>query len=1150
MLAPALLISCLLAQSDGFEPIFNGFDLDGWSGDRRYWSVEDGLLVGRSTAALPLEGNTYLFLDEPAQDFELLLEFRIVSGNSGVQYRSRKLAGFDADGYQADLEAGPTVTGGLYDVAGRGPLAQRGQRVLCDRNGGLTVQETFADAAELQAVIRAGDWNEYRIVARGPRLVHQINHRLMADVTDHHPERGTRSGQIALQLHGGAPMRVEFRRLRLRRFESGPDWIWSQPEARDEERCVLARNFQVERLPERARLLIACDNHYTARLNGAVVGQGDDWQRPGEHDARDALKVGDNLLEVECQNDGGPAALAVQLAFSSGADEITALSSDATWWSDQDGSRSLAHSLGACSDASLPWAGVFPPVAPLPPPALTVPLGFEAREVCSSEPGEGSWITLAFDQQGRILAAREEGGLVRITLHPDGVGKEVLELFPGPAQGLLAAHGGLYVNVSSSDPEAGGLFFFPDADGDGQYESSEHILKTLSDGEHGAHAVVLGPDGALYLMEGNMCSLPDELSPRSPHRNYAEDLLLERAFDPNGHALGILAPGASVLRLDAEHNVELIASGQRNPYDLAFNKDGELFTWDADMEWDIGLPWYRPTRITHVVSGAEFGWRSGSGKWPADFPDSLPPVVDIGPGSPTGVTFATNSGFPSPWRDALFVGDWSLGRILAVHLQPRGASYTGTFLEFARATPLNVTGLEFGPDGALYVVTGGRGTSSTLYRVAWSGPAPAASPPSDARAAESEELARKAREIRRVLERDHRREDPGAVDRAWPYLGHGDRHLRYAARIALERQPFPAWRARALSETDPERALGALLAAARVGAATPLEILESLERRPFDTLSARQHVDELRIVSVALIRSKTPLDAETRARALRRYLPAVPPAGAPFDRGLFDLLLYLEAPSVIDQGLARLRQDGPLLEPFHIAFALRARVADFSPEQRAGYVAFLDRAALEEGGESFSGYLKMMREALPESERATPAAAPVAAAPAAVYHHWTLEELLPNLSRAGRGRSYESGRAAFQTALCAQCHRFDGQGGSGAAPDLTNAGGHFNRRDLLEAIIEPSKVINDQYRTTALFKKDGGMVSGQLIEDGPKRVVVRIELISDTRIELDPAEIRERRSLPVSLMPPALIDTLGLEQILDLIAYIESGGRSDHPAFR
>ena len=117
-------------------------------------------------------------------------------------------------------------------------------------------------------------------------------------------------------------------------------------------------------------------------------------------------------------------------------------------------------------------------------------------------------------------------------------------------------------------------------------------------------------------------------------------MLLPRLWDARGHARGKLAPGGWIARTDPEGKVwELVSNGYRNEYDIAFNKNGELFTYDADMEWDVGTPWYRPTRVNHVISGGEFGWRSGTGKWPTYYPDSLGRVVDVGPGSPTGIGF-------------------------------------------------------------------------------------------------------------------------------------------------------------------------------------------------------------------------------------------------------------------------------------------------------------------------------------------------------------------------------------------------------------------------------------------------------------------------------------------------------------------------------
>src|SRR6266853_4923312 len=181
-------------------------------------------------------------------------------------------------------------------------------------------------------------------------------------------------------------------------------------------------------------------------------------------------------------------------------------------------------------------------------------------------------------------------------------------------------------------------------------------------------------------MNGKHTKLCKHLLPSSPHKTLHEELLLPRQWDAGGHAVGILAPGGYIVRTDPEGKKwELMLAGFRNSYDFDFNTDGEMFTFDSDMEWDWGLPWYRPTRINHCVLGAEFGWRSGTAVWPSYYPDSLPAAVNVGVGSPTGVKFGTKSNFPEPYRSCLFAHDWSYGRILAVHLKPQGASYTASF---------------------------------------------------------------------------------------------------------------------------------------------------------------------------------------------------------------------------------------------------------------------------------------------------------------------------------------------------------------------------------------------------------------------------------------------------------------------------------------
>ena len=136
-------------------------------------------------------------------------------------------------------------------------------------------------------------------------------------------------------------------------------------------------------------------------------------------------------------------------------------------------------------------------------------------------------------------------------------------------------------------------------------------------GEHGPHAIALGPDGPLYYNNGNHAHLKPPIDPASPVNVAYEGELLPHYNDSRGHAAGIMAPGGEILRSDDDGKTwKRVVAGFRNEYDFAFNADGELFTFDSDMEWDVGLPWYRPVRVNHCPIGAEFGWRNGSGKWP------------------------------------------------------------------------------------------------------------------------------------------------------------------------------------------------------------------------------------------------------------------------------------------------------------------------------------------------------------------------------------------------------------------------------------------------------------------------------------------------------------------------------------------------------
>ena len=164
--------------------------------------------------------------------------------------------------------------------------------------------------------------------------------------------------------------------------------------------------------------------------------------------------------------------------------------------------------------------------------------------------------------------------------------------------------------------------------------------------------------------------------------------------------------------------LELFVGGFRNAYDHAFNRDGELFTYDSDMEWDVGLPWYRPTRVNHLIPGAEFGWRSGWSKWPAYYVDSLPATLDIGRGSPTGVVFYDHHAFPTEvQRRVVHVRLVAGPRRGRDHGAGRAAPTRPQSEIFLEGRPLNCSDIDVGPDGWLYICVGGRNTDGSILRV-------------------------------------------------------------------------------------------------------------------------------------------------------------------------------------------------------------------------------------------------------------------------------------------------------------------------------------------------------------------------------------------------------------------------------------------------
>ena len=211
----SLSLSLCAADDEGFGSMFNGRDLTGWEGKPGWWYVEDGCLTSQSTPDKPCTQCNYLMWrgGKPG-DFELRLSYRLIGGNSGIQFRSRELPDWDTSGYQADIEDGDQWTGCLFEHT-RGGVSMRGQKVAIDAAGNKQVT-SIGDPPELLKRVRKNDWNTYRIVARGNHLTLAINDVVMCEAIDNQTGLAAKDGVIALQMHPGPPMKIQFRNLRIK----------------------------------------------------------------------------------------------------------------------------------------------------------------------------------------------------------------------------------------------------------------------------------------------------------------------------------------------------------------------------------------------------------------------------------------------------------------------------------------------------------------------------------------------------------------------------------------------------------------------------------------------------------------------------------------------------------------------------------------------------------------------------------------------------------------------------------------------------------------------------------------------------------------------------------------------------------------------
>ena len=822
---------------------------------------------------------------------------------------------------------------------------------------------------------------------------------------------------------------------------------------------------------------------------------------------------------------------------------------------------------------------------------ISIREGFDAELLYEVPKSQGSWVAMAFDPKGRLIVSdQDDKGVFRVTLAKDDKAIQVESLpgFPyepidwgkrkvGGALGFLYAFDSLYMSTMK------GLYRVRDTNGDDAFDEFT-LLKRLNYGyEHSAHSLIPTADGkGLYLVSGNFTRVPEDATSVQPPV-WKEDALLPSFPDPMGHAVGLGAPGGWVCSISPDGKEwKMIASGFRNSVDIALNREGELFTYDSDMEFDVGCPWYRPTRINHVTSGAEFGWRAGSGVWLDYYADSNGSVLDMGPGSPTAMSFGHHSNFPAEYQDKLFVCDWTFGTIFTVEMQESGSSYTGKKSEFLHGSPLNIAAMRFGPDGAMYFVTGGRTTASKLYRIRYTGEKSAATVRS--LVANSEQ-----RTLRHSLEKLHARLGVDAVEKAWPYLAHADRNIRYAARIGIECQDLALWRDKVFVEQNPRAVIYASIALSRHGdASLAARMLDKLSSLSFAELEREDQLALLRAYALSFTRMGRPAQ-EQLAAVISQLDASYPAKDDAVNAELCRVMCYLDAPKVVRKtielmkstradtvnydtemlgrheygsAILKMMANTPNTRNIHYTYCLRRVRSGWSVEDRRYYFGWLNEALVKNGGKSFSGYIRAIRKDAIEQLNAEEAAEmkglldeiaavdlsklPQAKGPAGM---WTVDSAMKLFEGELRGRDYENGKKMFAAGMCIACHRVGGDGGN-SGPDLGSLGNRFSVRDILVAICEPSASISEQYMASTVKLKGGDSITGRLIFRDEKEVGVATNPFDLSQITKTAAEKVESVDFSqVSIMPPGMIAGMNADELKDLMAYLIAGGNAKHQAF-
>lgn len=613
--------------------------------------------------------------------------------------------------------------------------------------------------------------------------------------------------------------------------------------------------------------------------------------------------------------------------------------------------------------------------------SLNLPRGFKAERLRLDPQVDGAFRILVAGEQGRLLAG--------LTATTNADSTEFLRLVPQTNETRVTVERFVVplTNVAAIAPTTNALLVLGDSTlGRGLYRlgstndgASFDVLELLfalsgktEPAGTGVHSV--GLNQTLRLAVRQHFELAARFETNGPYRSVGPNFL--------GQPTNAAVTAAVLQSDDSGRNWFALAGGWTGVATLASDAEGELFAAVSEAATETGDP--RAVRLLHATSGARFGSGADGFLWPDHSLDRLPSSGLVEISAPFGFRFGTGGNFPERWRHALFIGDAARGKILAVHLRPKGSSFSAEVEEFATGLTAPLTALEFGRDGALYLATGWAGGAVELHRIRWIGsdaPDPSLTEAERVTAQQAGEL----RQLRRRLESLHRRPDTNRLDFVWSHLGNLDHHVRFAARVALEQIEVALWRDRALAERRPGTAFPALAGLVRVDGASSSNVLARVLHFLPEALSREQTLDWLRLANLTLARAGMP-DAEMRVRLAARFEAIFPFDDAAVDRDLATLLAWLDSPKSVERTVPLLLGAATPDEQLHYARCLSWASRGWTPELRRQFFGWLERAASIQPEPP--GFLNQLREIhaaawnrVPENERPDlPASAKPAAA--------------------------------------------------------------------------------------------------------------------------------------------------------------------------